>query len=238
MAKTEIKGFEREYPNIDPPTVEDLEAREQGIRYKLIQEPFLKQDYMNEAIFMLRNHPWTAKRKFDGTNIRIKWDGNQALVAGKTNSFNAEALVGLPEFIEEVLIEERFEQTLGRGKTFYLFGEWMGPKVEGNELGLEKPEIVLYDVCTEAGVWLAPENVISIAEGLNLHHFESEGYGEHVDEADNLNELLERVQSGAYKDWEGVVAEPLGQLKDRQGNRILCKIKNKYYNPEWKKRKK
>lgn len=229
MAKTIIRAFDREYHNIDPPTVEDLEARERGIRYQLVQNPFLKQDYMSEAIFMLRNHPWTAKRKFNGTNIRIKWDGQQALVAGKTNSFDVGTMPGLEEYVEECLLEERFEQVLGRGKTFYLFGEWVGPKVEGNELGLEKPEIVLYDVCTEAGVWLAPENVISIADGLNLHHFESEGYGEHVDQADTLDELLGRCQNGAYKDWEGIVAEPLGQLKDRQGKRIICKIKTKYY---------
>lgn len=235
MAKTILGKFGYTYPHIDAPTVEDEEYRERTRRYKVIQDPFVKDDYRNPMFFYLSNLPWTAKRKYDGTNIRIKWDGEQAIVAGKTDKANIESIPGLKEFVEKRLLEERFEEHLGRDKTFYLFGEWVGPKVQDNELGLEENDLILFDVKVEDGVWFSPENVIDFAENFGLSHFET--YAEHIDEADNLDELIGRVQKGAYADFEGIVCEPLCQALDRQGRRVICKIKNKDYNPEWTKKR-
>lgn len=235
MAKTILGKFDYTYPHIDAPSVEDEEYRERTRRYKVIQNPFVKDDYRNPMFYYLKNLPWTAKRKYDGTNIRIKWDGEQAIVGGKTDKADLEHIPGLAKFVETRLLEERFEEHLGRGKTFYLFGEWMGDKVQDNELGLDGQDLVLFDVKVEDGVWFTPENVIDLAEKMGLSHFET--YAEHVDDADDLDELLERVNSGRYADWEGIVCEPMCQALDRQGRRVICKIKNKDYYPEWKKRK-
>lgn len=230
MAKTIIQGFDYTYPHIESPTVQSKELTNTTGKYTLIHEPYLDEHYATDGIAALKLHPWTAKRKFDGANIRIKWDGEQALVAGKTNNFNLGGYPGLEKYVEEHLLEEMFESTLGREKTFYLFGEFVGPKIQNNELHLDYPELVLFDVKIENGVWLQPKQVMTIAEKLHLPHFESEGYGHHIAEASCLQQLIDRVRAAKYDDWEGIVAEPVGGLLDRQGHRIICKIKNKYYN--------
>ena len=143
MGQTKQGAFDMTYHHIDAPTVQDDEYGKQFKKRKLIV-PVEGQDeaYRSPLLAYLAELPWVYSRKVDGENIRIQWDGEQALWNGKSNAFQCGA--DFTEYMNNTFLEEIFEEKFGRDKVVTLFGEKMGPKTQGNELGLEKDEVVLY----------------------------------------------------------------------------------------------
>lgn len=226
MARTKQGIFDERYPHIDAPTVQD-ETRSRGSHIRKLCIPIGTLDdvkkYRNEKLYYLSSIPWMPRRKLDGENIRIKWDGEQALWSGKTNNFVCSS--DFSDYMNTTFLEEIFEEKFGREKTVLLFGEKMGPKTQGNELGLEKDEVILFDVCLN-GTWLKDENVREISRYFGIKHCSD--YSEDLGQAD-LNTLIQDVFKGKFSDWEGLVAVPLYDIRDSNGERFIVKIKNKDY---------
>ena len=109
-----------------------------------------------------------------------------------------------------------------------LFGEKMGPKTQGNELGLEKDEVVLYDVNVN-GTWLSGVDVAEVASYFGFNVPPVYRYMPHGQAPTKLRELIEMCANGEFKDWEGIVATPAVECRDQGGHRIIVKIKNKDY---------
>lgn len=227
MSKTMQGAFDMTYHHIDAPTVQDDEYGKQFKKRKLMI-PTKDEDYRSPLLAYLSNLEWVYTRKIDGANLRVQWDGEQALWNGKSNNFVCGA--ELTEYMNNTFLEEIFEEKFGRDKVVTLFGEHMGPKVQGNELGLDKDEFILYDVNVN-GTWLDAFNVIEVARYFgvrNIHAFMSHGML-----ADTLSNLINRVASGEFKDWEGIVARPTVEMRAQNGQRVIVKIKNKdYYREE------
>ena len=226
MSETKQGAFDTTYHHIEAPTVQDDEYGKQFKKRKLII-PAEGQDeaYRSPLLAYLAESPWVYSRKVDGENIRIQWDGEQALWNGKSNAFQCSA--DFTEYMNNTFLEEIFEEKFGREKVVTLFGEKMGPKTQGNELGLKKDEVVLYDVNIN-GTWLSGENVVEIAEYFDIRtvfDFMPTVLGE----TKNLRELIEFCANGEFKDWEGIVATPLVEIRDQGGHRVIAKIKNKDY---------
>lgn len=215
------------YHHIDAPTVQDDEYGRQFKKRKLIV-PVEGQDeaYRSPLLAYLAESPWVYSRKVDGENIRIQWDGEQALWNGKSNAFQCS--VDFTEYMNNTFLEEIFEEKFGREKVVTLFGEKMGPKTQGNELGLEKDEVVLYDVNID-GTWLSGVNVVEIAKYFGFNVPSIYRYMPHGQAPTKLRELIEMCASGEFKDWEGIVAKPQVELRDQAGRRVIVKIKNKDY---------
>lgn len=223
MSKTAQGAFEMTYHHIEAPTVQDEEYGKQFKKRKLMV-PTRDEDYRSPLLAYLANSEWVYTRKIDGANLRVQWDGEQALWNGKSNNFQCSA--GLTDYMNNTFLEEIFEEKFGRDKVVTLFGEHMGPKVQGNELGLDKDEFILYDVNVN-GAWLSSFDVIEVARyfGIrNIYSFMPEGML-----ADTLENLTKRVASGEFKDWEGIVARPAVELRAQNGVRVIVKIKNKDY---------
>lgn len=178
-------------------------------------------EFSSETFGLLKNYLWCVKRKYDGTNMRIYWDGNRAVWNGKTNKFAPTEEI--TKYMDNLIAEEVFEEVFGR-KEVMIFGELMGEKIQGNELGLGGLNLVVFDIKIN-GIWLDFDGVSAIAGQMGLEVCATESHG-------TLEHLIERVRSGRYKDFEGIVAEPVGRLKDHKGDRIICKIKNKDYIEE------
>lgn len=226
MGQTKQGAFDTTYHHIEAPTIQDEEYGKQFKKRKLIV-PAKGQDeaYRSPLLAYLAESPWVYSRKVDGENIRIQWNGEQALWNGKSNAFQCSA--DFTEYMNDTFLEEIFEEKFGREKTVTLFGEKMGPKTQGNELGLKKDEVVLYDVNIN-GTWLSGENVVEIAEYFGIRtvfDFMPTVLGE----TENLRELIESCANGEFKDWEGIVATPLVEMRDQAGRRVIIKIKNKDY---------
>jgi len=226
MSKTMQGAFDTVYHHIDAPTIQDEEYGKITHKRKLVV-PLAGdlEGYRSQLLAYLAELPWSYTRKIDGANLRVQWDGEQVLWNGKSNNFNCGAT--LTEYMNSTFIEEIFEEKFGRDKKVLLFGEHMGPKVQGNELGLDKDTFVLFDVNIN-GTWLAEENVQEIAKYFDIPtvvDFMPEGLAE----PKPLRELINRVANGDFKEWEGIVATPLVELRDQAGQRVVVKIKNKDY---------
>ena len=229
--KTQQKDFDIKYHHIEAPTFEDKELSEK-LGKRLLTNPVARPDakkiYREPELEYLAKNPWTYKRKLNGENMRVLWDGDQAIWNGRTNNFtpNRETT----EYMNSTFAEEIFEEKFGRDKQVLLFGERMAPGAQGNELGLEKTEFVLFDVKI-ANVWLEPESVRAIAEYFRLRTCYD--FMRSIDKARNYTESLEKLielcSVGDFSEWEGIVAIPATGVFNRKGERIICKIKNQDY---------
>ena len=214
--------FDEKYHHIEVPTVSMPTDTKKRILYVPTQKDNLLEYYQNPLFWYLSTLKWTYKRKLDGSNLRVKWDGNRVIWHGKTNKFGG--FKGLAEYMAETFPEEIFEEKFGREKTVLLFGEYMGPRIQGNELGLEEREFILFDVKI-GNSWLAPENVEAVAKYFWLKTYAD--FGER--DEDTLLNLISRVAGGEFKDWEGIVCSPSVPCLQPNGGRVICKIKNKDY---------
>jgi hypothetical protein len=229
--KTQQKDFDIKYHHIEAPTFEDKELSKKLGKRSLINpaaRPDAEKIYREPELEYLAKNPWTYKRKLNGENMRVLWDGDQAIWNGRTNSFtpNHETT----EYMNSTFAEEIFEEKFGRDKQVLLFGERMAPGAQGNELKLESTEFVLFDVKI-ANTWLEPNGIRAIAEYFGLHSCYN--FMRPIDEERNYTETLENLielcSVGDFSEWEGIVAIPATGVFNRKGERIICKIKNQDY---------
>ena len=216
MAKTKQGAFDEVYHHIDAPTVQDDEYGKQFKKRKLIVPDMGQGEaYRSPLLAYMAELPWVYARK---------WDGEQALWNGKSNNFQCSA--EFTDFMNNTFIEEIFEEKFGRDKTVILFGEKMGPKTQGNELGLKEDTFVLFDINVN-GTWLSGVSIVEIAGYFgvpSVYRFMPHGQA-----PTPLRELINKCARGDFKDWEGIVAKPLVECKDYKGNRVIVKIKNRDY---------
>ena len=225
MSETKQGSFETVYHHIDAPTVQDDDYG-RAFKKRKLAIPQKGQDelYRSPLLAYLADSPWSCSRKVDGENIRIQWDGEQALWNGKSNAFQCSA--EFTDYMNRTFLEEIFEEKFGREKTVTIFGEKMGPKTQGNELGLTEDMLVIFDVNIN-GTWLCSKDVVEIASYFivpTVYDFMPS-----VLEGCTLRELIKLCAEGNFKDWEGIVATPLVEMRDQGGHRIIVKIKNKDY---------
>ena len=179
----------------------------------------LTDSFRDPAFEYLKDLKWQGFEKLDGTNVRIYWDGYRVSVHGRTDKADFEK--SFVEFLEKYKskeFEELMEQLFGE-KEVHLFGEGLGPKIQGKSS--EENKVVLLDVLIQDN-WLSYENVKDIANklGFEVVNLEIEG---------TLNELIEYVKTprkASNKDiqMEGLVARPKCNLFTGK-KRIQTKIK-------------
>lgn len=196
----------------------------------------------------LAGNLWEFTEKVDGTNIRVRLTriGDEQPVlkvdyAGRTN--NAQIPPHLVEYLERVFptwghwrrditaepYTERNHEILAwmieKDLTeVVLHGEGYGPKIQGGGKYREDAAFVLFDVKI-GDTWLMREAVDDIAGRLGIGSVPILGKG-------TLWDAIKIVQNGLESKWgnfeaEGIVARPLIPLFDRQGKRIITKIKGR-----------
>lgn len=226
MGQTKQGAFDMTYHHIDAPTKQDEEYGKATKKWRLL----LPNDggdeiYRSPLVGYLSTSLWSYSRKVDGENIRVQWDGEQALWNGKSNAFQCSA--NFTEYMNSTFLEEIFEEKFGREKVVTIFGEKMGPKTQGNELGLEKDELVIFDVNIN-GTWLCSYDVKEIAKYFNARTVYDFMDGPATYTA-TLIDLIEMCADGKFEGWEGIVAHPLVEMRDQAGHRVIVKIKNRDY---------
>lgn len=189
-------------------------------------------DYSNDAFAYLANNEWVFTEKVDGTNIRImcpdyREEGKQYGITfgGKTDAAQ------IPAFLAERL-QQRFmsdEQRTKLAEMFpegaCLYGEGYGARIQKGG-GNYRPDqdFVLFDVKI-GDWWLERSNVEDIASKLGLDVVPIIGEG-------TLADMVKYTRHGFQSSWgqfvaEGIVARPRVELKKRNGQRIITKIKHK-----------
>lgn len=227
MSKTKQGAFEMVYHHIDAPTKQDKEYGRATKKWRLLTPmDGVADTYRSPLLAYLARFPWVYTRKVDGENIRIQWNGEQALWNGKSNKFQCSA--DFTDYMNSTFLEEIFEEKFGRDKVVTIFGEKMGPKTQRNELGLEKDELIIFDVNID-GTWLCKQDVKDIAGYFGARTVLDFMPSTDDDLALQLKTLIEMCADGRFKDWEGIVATPLVEMRDQAGHRVIVKIKNKDY---------
>jgi ATP-dependent RNA circularization protein (DNA/RNA ligase family) len=171
----------------------------------------------------LADNDWTWTEKIDGTNIRVDWNGEQVLFAGRTDKAQTPAF--LLTRLKEIFPLDLF-QTEYPDLPMTLYGEGYGAKIQkggGNYIS-DGQGFILFDVMI-ADNWQPRESVEDIAIHLDLDLVPIVGYGP-------LTYAVNQVQYGFMSlvgkcKAEGLVMRPTVELQTRTGYRIITKIKHR-----------
>jgi hypothetical protein len=174
----------------------------------------------------LKDNEWVFTEKVDGTNIRIlfRCEAVKPYIEIKGKSDNAQIPVLLNERLTELfspkiqLFKELFDCDV------CLYGEGYGNKINKGKKYTENHDFVLFDIKI-GDWWLKREDIEEIAIKLNIDIVPVIGQG-------TLQEAIEITKNGFDSQWgsfiaEGIVARPRIELKARNGDRIITKIKHR-----------
>lgn len=179
--------------------------------------------WRNEAVKYLKDSRWQFTEKFDGTNIRVIWDGHSISFAGRTDK----AII--PQHLLEYLnktfstqeVEQLFEQVYG-DKQVILFGEGYGYKIQNGGNYRNDVSFILFDVMIgenyQERQWVEETAVML---GIDVVPIVLEGT---IEEAIEFVKTHPKSTVGSAF-MEGVVGRPAVELRDRTGKRIIVKIK-------------
>lgn len=196
-----------------------LWKRDMGGSKKLIEGTFL-----NETIEYLANCIWVGTEKIDGTNIRIIWDGHDIMTAGRTDKSEIPKPLAnhLRDLFGDVATEELFEQMFGE-KEVVLYGEGYGAGIQSvGKKYSNTPKFILFDVKVN-GIFLSRTNVEHVAKNLGLEVvpivFTGTLYA--------ASEYVKHHPMSTIGDveMEGIVCRPAVELSNRNGERLIVKIK-------------
>lgn len=170
--------------------------------------------------------------KVDGTNIRVLFDVEKHEFRGRSN--DAQMPPKLLKALEAMFVTEKLCEVFpdavkmfesGSIPEIVLYGEGYGATIQkGGGNYRAEPSFVLFDVKIN-GMWLERPNVEDIASKLGIMVAPIIGEG-------NLHDMICMVESGIVSQWgafaaEGIVARPKCELKTRNGERIITKLKAK-----------
>lgn len=191
--------------------------------------PIIIGDWSEPEFQFLANNQWVFTEKVDGTNIRVMWDGERITFGGKTD--NAQMPAPLVERLQATFLplKDLFAETFGtdEGTSVCMYGEGYGAKIQKvGSLYRPDQDFVLFDIKI-GNWWLNRTDVESIATKLGIDIVPIVGEG-------TLFDAIELVKVGMKSLWgdfisEGIVARPKVELKKRNGDRIITKIKTVDY---------
>lgn len=192
---------------------------------------FIIGKFRNETVEFLKDNTWQFTEKVDGTNIRVHWDGHRVSFAGRTDKAQipSRLLERLNELFGGEINEQLFEQKFGE-REVTLFGEGYGEKIQTNGY-IDGVDFILFDVIID-GIWLKREAVDGISRSFNIKAVPIVLEGTLQD---GVNFVQKHHQTyvgdrGAY--MEGLVARPKIEINDRNGNRVIVKIRYRDFDEQ------
>jgi len=183
--------------------------------------------WTHPALQALNHIEWTWTEKIDGTNIRVEWDGHKVRFGGRTD--NAQIPTILLDYLQDTFTEEILEQVF-HDTEVVLFGEGFGRKIQNGGSYMDSltghVAFALFDVKI-GSFWLEDDSVNEIATNLGILTVPSTGF-------DTLHDRIQALRNQEFFSAfnpslvaEGMVGKPVVQLFDRQGHRIMVKLKYK-----------
>lgn len=180
--------------------------------------------YRNETIEFLKDIEWEFTEKIDGTNIRIIWDGHKVSYYGRTDKAQipSQLMNRLIELFGGNINEEMFEQKFGATPVM-LIGEGYGAKIQkcGGDYRQDN-NFILFDVFVN-DKYLSRDNVNNIANYFGIESVPVIFSG-HLQKGIDFVKTKPNSTIGTAK-MEGLVARPKVELYDKNGNRLIVKIK-------------
>jgi len=193
------------------------------VRETFGQNRLIEEQYATPELAYLKDLNWFWTEKVDGTNIRVFWDGHRVSFAGRTDK--ADIPAPLQERLQALFggesKEELFEQVFGE-KEAILFGEGYGGKIQKNGGLYGDTNFILFDVLV-GDMYLRQSDMRDVAATLGIDAVPQIGVGPLTDAV----EYIRKHPKSELRDFEmeGIVCRPAIELRDRQGKRIIVKIK-------------
>lgn len=180
-------------------------------------------DWCNETVKYLADNKWIWTEKIDGTNTCIYWDGHKVQFGGRTEDTSIPAsLVNylVDKFANEAVCQ-LFEQKFGE-MPVALYGEGYGGTIQNGTNYSKDVSLILFDVKV-GDMWLKRESVEDIARAFDIEVVPIIGTGT-LEEAWKFVKTAPKSTIG-NANMEGLVVRPECELLDRQGKRVIAKIK-------------
>lgn len=201
---------------------------------KIIEGSFVNETF--EELYN-SNYRFEYTEKVDGTNIRVvvtKAKEDSAFYVefkGRTDEavISNHLLAKLNSIFNDVVWSKVFDWE--RCSEVILYGEGFGHNIQkcGDRYNSKDTDFILFDVMID-GTFMKSEFVTNTAKSLNIKRVPILGYGSLRDiELFVKFKHYSRVSEDSLLLMEGVVCRPIGDIKDRSGNRIITKIKHKDY---------
>ncbi|WP_089724394.1 RNA ligase family protein [Candidatus Thiosymbion oneisti] len=203
--------------------IQTVYKRDPATKHKTLIEG----DFSLPEFEFLQHNKWIFTEKVDGTNVRVIFDGETITFGGKTDRAQIPAVL-INRLNEKFLPQTDNFKEIFNGNSVCLYGEGYGAKVQpGGGKYRQDPDFVLFDVKIDEW-WLQRRDVEDIAEKLGTDTVPIIGKG-------TLHEMVEMAKAGFKSQWgdftaEGIVARLAIELKSRNGERIMTKIKYKDFN--------
>lgn len=170
----------------------------------------------------LSKNIWIFTEKIDGSNIRVTYRAGKIAFAGK----NDHSQIHSP--LLESYLSEKFLPLLDKFQEIFtgdvcLYGEGYGSGIQKGGGNYRKDQsFVLFDIKV-GDWWLRRSDLENIAEKLAIDTVPIIGMG-------TLYDALAKAKLGFESSWgrfeaEGLVAKPKIELRSRNGERIITKIK-------------
>lgn len=195
--------------------------RDPANKYKTL----LMGEYATPAFEYLADNSWQFTEKIDGTNIRVMYDREAAEVTFGGRTEQAQLPAPLWARLTELFPEQKFQECDLPSMTLYGEGYGKGIQKVGSLYLPDSVNFILFDVKID-GWWLREDDTYKIALQLGIRWVPHLCIGTLADAVDIA---ARGFASNMNLDMaaEGLVMRPATQLFDRQGHRIIAKIKCK-----------
>ena len=208
---------ERIYPKIDSLYLFDNTIKK-----------YLPDVYANKSVELLKDCQWYFTEKVDGTNLRLIWDGYNLTYGGrtlKTNLSNKKRIAYIESNLVNKDIETILEQ-LFKEKEVVIYGELFGGDVGIANYSSEY-QFRVFDIWVD-GYWLEYENIVEVANNLSFNVVPIVLKGT-IEDGVNFVKNTNKSELSETGVFEGIVGKPIGDFYDRNGERIIVKIKKAHF---------
>ena len=218
------------------PKIQTVYLRDPENKYKTL----LEGQWALPEFEYLKDNTWVFTEKVDGTNIRVMWDGLGVRFGGRTDKAQIPAFLydRLQDLFPGSSLASVFPPDEQDGiEVLYdvcLYGEGYGARIQkgGGNYNPDGVDFILFDVKV-GNWWLKREDIEDVANRFNIDAVPILGRGtleEAVTWMQGSGELSEVASAKILA--EGFVMRPEVDLCNRQGNRIIAKIKYKDFRRE------
>ena len=202
------------------PKINTIWKRDESNKYRIIEGEFSKKEFGGIK-------SWSITEKIDGTNIRVTLENNKIRFDGKTDDaqISAHMYEALKQIFTLKAMQEAFKEPVPA--KVILYGEGYGAKVQkGGGLYRKDAGFILFDVWID-GWWLERENVVDIANKLNIKYVPEIGIMDYQKAIEYVKSKPLSTIAEEPKVIEGIVARSSPLMLFRDGTPIMWKIKVK-----------
>lgn len=207
----------KEYQKIETVYERDIEGTKRLIEGK----------FRNPIVEYLKDNDWVFTEKIDGTNIRVVWNGHDFEFYGRTDNASIPAFLfkKLQDIFCNDEMEQMFEQLFNDTQVM-ICGEGYGNRIQkvGKEYISDDVGFIVFDIVIH-DFYLKRIVVEDICKKLSLNIVPIVLKG-------TIDNAVKYVKSTPYSivgkcKMEGLVGVPKEPVCDRQGRRVIVKIKAK-----------